>query len=74
MPPYKPLPCRDVKRKLESLGFSIISQKGSHVKFIKYEQNETITAIVPKHKEVASGTIKSIIKQAMLSQDDFDNA
>jgi predicted RNA binding protein YcfA (HicA-like mRNA interferase family) len=31
----KPIPYRDVKRKLESAGFSIATQKGSHVKFLK---------------------------------------
>ncbi len=74
MPPFKPLPYKDVRSKLEALGFSIISQKGSHIKFVKYTQEGTITAIVPKHKEITAGTVKSIIKQAMISQEEFDNA
>ena len=74
MPPFKPVPYREIKRKLESMGFSIISQKGSHVKYIKYVPQGTITAIVPNHKEVTAGIVKSIIKQAMISQNDFDNA
>ena len=74
MPPFKPFPFREVKRKLESLGFSIISQKGSHIKFIKYLPEGTITAIVPRHKEITPGLVKSIIKQAMIDYDTFDNA
>jgi predicted RNA binding protein YcfA (HicA-like mRNA interferase family) len=74
MPPFKPVPFREVRRKLESLGFTIISQKGSHVKFIKYNEQGTITTIVPNHKEISAGTIKSILKQAMVSFDEFDNA
>jgi predicted RNA binding protein YcfA (HicA-like mRNA interferase family) len=74
MPPYKPLPFKEVKRKLEKLGFNVVSQKGSHIKFAKFVQVGTITAVVPKHREVSSGTLKSIIKQAMLSNEEFINA
>lgn len=74
MPPFKPIPFREVKRKLEVLGFTIISQKGSHIKFVKYVSDGTITAIVPRHKEISPGLVKSIVKQAMISYDDFENA
>lgn len=74
MPPNKPLPFREVRRKLLALGFVEISQKGSHIKFIRYIPEGKITAIVPKHKEITGGIIKSIIKQAMITQDIFDNA
>ena len=70
--PNNPLSFRDVKRKLESMGFGIISQKGSHIKFVKYIPGGTITAIVPHHKEISIGTLKSIIKQAMLDEKIFD--
>jgi hypothetical protein len=33
--PPRPLPYCEVKRKLESAGFTEVSQRGSHVKFIK---------------------------------------
>jgi predicted RNA binding protein YcfA (HicA-like mRNA interferase family) len=74
MPPFKPIPFREVKRKLETLGFSVVSQKGSHIKFVRYVPEGTITAIVPRHKEITPGLVKSIIKQAMISYDAFDNA
>ncbi|ULH28889.1 type II toxin-antitoxin system HicA family toxin [Leptospira weilii] len=48
---------REVKRKLERFGF----RKGSHVKFIKITEFGTLTAIVPKHKEIAIGTLRSIL-------------
>jgi predicted RNA binding protein YcfA (HicA-like mRNA interferase family) len=47
--PLKPLPFREVKRKLEINGFQEVSQKGSHVKFIKESANEIRTTIVPHH-------------------------
>jgi HicA-like toxin of HicAB toxin-antitoxin system len=31
----KPLPFREVKRKLEAAGFSLAGQTGSHIKFVK---------------------------------------
>lgn len=36
--PLRPLPYREVKRKLEAAGFAEISQKGSHVKFSRQSQ------------------------------------
>mgnify|MGYP003384894936 FL=1 len=38
-----------------------------------YQDYEIRTAIVPNHREVAVGTLKSILRQAMLSQDEFEN-
>ncbi len=43
--PLKPLPYRDVKRKLEAAGFEEVTQKGSHVKFAKSTDEGTRTAI-----------------------------
>jgi predicted RNA binding protein YcfA (HicA-like mRNA interferase family) len=74
MPPFKPIEFREVKRKLEALGFAVVSQKGSHIKFAKNVTEGKITTIVPKHKEISAGIVKSVIKQAMISYDEFDNA
>lgn len=70
--PLKPLPFRQVKRKLEAAGFQVIGQKGSHVKFAKETPEGRRTAIVPDHKEIAPGTIGSILRQAGLSIDEFE--
>lgn len=69
----KPLPYRIVKRKLEAFGFSEVSQTGSHVKFAKVTDEGTRTATVPKHKEIAAGTLRSILRQAGLNESDFEN-
>jgi predicted RNA binding protein YcfA (HicA-like mRNA interferase family) len=71
--PLKPLPYRKVKRKLEAAGFQIVSQKGSHIKFAKETLEGRRTAIVPNHKEITIGTIGSILRQAGLSVDEFEN-
>ena len=68
----KPLPYREVKRRLEAAGFNEVGQTGSHVKFAKTTDAGTRTATVPKHHQVAAGTIRSILRQTGLSADDFD--
>lgn len=52
--PLKPLPFREVKRKLEAVGFEEVSQKGSHVKFAKITDEGTRTAIVPNKLEIST--------------------
>jgi len=45
----KPLPFREVKRKLEAAGFKEAGQTGSHLKFARTTAAGTRTATVPKH-------------------------
>lgn len=70
--PLKPLSFREVKRKLEAAGFAQVSQKGSHVKFSKDSEHGTRTAIVPNHAEIAIGTLRSILRQAGLTPEEFE--
>jgi predicted RNA binding protein YcfA (HicA-like mRNA interferase family) len=67
----RPTPYREVKRKLEAAGFAIAGQTGSHVKFTKTTSEGTLTATVPRHREVAAGTLRSVLRQAHLSEDEF---
>jgi predicted RNA binding protein YcfA (HicA-like mRNA interferase family) len=70
--PLRPLPYRDVVRKLNAAGFAESTQKGSHVKFVRYDADVVLTAIVPRHREVSVGTLRSILRQAHLSSDEFE--
>lgn len=69
----KPLLYREVRRKLLKAGFYEEAQTGSDVKFAKTVANGMITTTVPKHREVASGTLRSIPRQAHLTESEFDN-
>jgi len=69
----KPLPFREVRRRLLQLGFVEVGQTGSHIKFAKITGEGTRTTTVPKHREVASGTIRSILRQAGISEEEFRN-
>ena len=51
---------------LTRAGFYIVSTKGSHVKLRGIRFGKLQTVIVPKHKEVAYGTLQSILKQAAM--------
>jgi predicted RNA binding protein YcfA (HicA-like mRNA interferase family) len=57
---------------LEAAGFAEVSRKGSHVKFVRRTGQIARTAIVPEHREVALGTLRSILRQAGLTPDDFE--
>jgi predicted RNA binding protein YcfA (HicA-like mRNA interferase family) len=51
----------------QKLGFSQVRQKGSHVVMLRGEKG----CVIPKHKELALGTLRSAIKQAGISVDEF---
>ena len=70
--PLRPLSYRQVKRKLEKAGFTIVSQRGSHVKFVRYNSDGAQTAIVPYHREISVGLLRSILRQAGLTPNEFD--
>lgn len=53
---------------LEQIGFSFISQKGSHVKL---RNDDGRVVIIPMHNELARGTLKSILHQASIDVDEF---
>ncbi|MEQ1888116.1 MAG: type II toxin-antitoxin system HicA family toxin [Alphaproteobacteria bacterium] len=45
---------------------------GSHVKFSMRSAAGVRTTIVPKHREIATGTLRSILRQAGISPEEFD--
>jgi predicted RNA binding protein YcfA (HicA-like mRNA interferase family) len=68
----RPLPFREVKRRLEAAGFVEATQKGSHVKFVRRAGEVVDTAIVPKKVEIPVGTMRSILSQAHISINEWD--
>ena len=68
----RPLPYREVRRKLEVAGFVEHSQRGSHVKFVRTDPEGARVVIVPRHSEVRVGTLRSILNQAGLTPDEFE--
>lgn len=58
----------EVVRALSRAGFAHVGQKGSH---IKMRHADGRTAIIPNHKELARGTLVSILRQAGLTPTGF---
>ena len=68
----KPESFREIKRRLERAGFVEVSQKGSHVKFVRHLGNVVDTVIVPNKREVPVGTLHSILNQAQMTLDEWE--
>lgn len=64
---------KEILRALQQAGFSVISQKGSHIKLRGIKQGKIQTVIVPDHKEIARGTFSSILNQANLTRQEFES-
>ena len=60
----------DAVRALQHLGFVIARQRGSHIVLRRASQG----CVVPNHRELKSGTLSGLLKQAGVSVDDFVNA
>jgi predicted RNA binding protein YcfA (HicA-like mRNA interferase family) len=67
----KPISFRELRRRLLKAGFVEAAQSGSHIKFAKITSLGTVIAIVPKHQEVSPGTLRSVLRQAGISEKDF---
>ena len=70
MPNISPLPYRDVIKRLRKLGFVFRrATGGSHE--IWWNEKTKKTCVAPHHKDVKVGTIRSILRQAGISEEEF---
>jgi predicted RNA binding protein YcfA (HicA-like mRNA interferase family) len=70
MPPQLPIMSgREVIRVFESLGWQVVRQNGSHI--IMTKKNELVTLSIPDHREIAKGTLRSLIRAAGLTVTEF---
>jgi predicted RNA binding protein YcfA (HicA-like mRNA interferase family) len=69
MPALPQLSGRETVRAFETLGWKVSRQKGSHIILVKDEHIATLS--VPDHKEVAKGTLRSLIRSAGLTVSEF---
>lgn len=71
MPKLPRLSGKAAIRALEKLGFEQVRQRGSHVVLKRVTPNETRGCVVPLHRELMTGTLHGILKQAGVSPDEF---
>ncbi len=70
--PKLPLVSSDeVIKALNKKGFVKVRQAGSHIALQRHEEGKTKTVIVPVHREIAKGTLRSIIRKSELMVDEF---
>ena len=56
---------------LQRLGFTVVRQKGSHIRLQKRLLEKTVKITVPAHKPVKSNTLRIILKQANIELNEF---
>lgn len=67
MPELPRVSGREAIRVLEKLGFVVRRQRGSHVIL----RRGSVGCVVPDHKELKTGTLHGVLKQAGVSVEDF---
>lgn len=70
MPELPRISGKDALKVFSSLGFVQVRQKGSHVVLRRGSRG----CVVPLHKELAVGTLRSAIRQAGITPEEFVEA
>lgn len=63
---------QDVCAILAAHGFAQVRQRGSHIVMQRRSEAGTTTVPVPDHRELAIGTLRSIIRQSGLDRSLFE--
>lgn len=72
MPELKKISGKDcVKILCNKFGFEVVRQKGSHIILKKQTEKGKVGTVVPNHKEIKIGTLKSVLKLAKIDEPDF---
>lgn len=69
MPGLPRLSGREVVKVFAKDGWEKVRQRGSHVILVK--EGSWVTLSVPAHKEIAKGTLRSLIKTSGMSVEEF---
>ena len=69
MPSLPVISGREARRRFELLGWQFTRQRGSHM--ILTKPKSIVTLSIPDHREVAKGTLRSLIRLAGLTTEDF---
>jgi predicted RNA binding protein YcfA (HicA-like mRNA interferase family) len=61
---------RETVKALGKVGFKVDRQRGSHI-ILRQSQPPHRRIVVPDHKEIAQGTLRSVIRHAGLTVEEF---
>ena len=76
MPKLRRLSGPDVVKIMEKFGFTVFSQRGSHIKLKRItDMGEKQILTIPNHKELDTGICKAIFRQAVrfVPEDDLQS-
>lgn len=65
------LPYTSIIRALQRDGWTVVRQRGSHIRLQKHLGDELLKITVPAHRPVKSSTLAHILKQARLNIERF---
>jgi len=60
---------KETSKAFSKLGWHIVGQVGSHLVMTKAGQRANLS--IPQHKELSTGTLRSLIRAAGISVDEF---
>ena len=69
MPSLPVISGRKTVRTFENLGWQMARQRGSHIIMVK--DGEIATLSIPDHKEIAKGTLRSLIRTAGITVEEL---
>jgi predicted RNA binding protein YcfA (HicA-like mRNA interferase family) len=69
MPKLPRISSRECVRALEKVGFYFVRQKGSHI--VMRRDSPFAQTVVPENNEIPVGTLRSILRDADLSTEEF---
>jgi len=69
MPHLPILSSAEVVKAFERFGWQVARQRGSHIIMVK--EGEIATLSIPSHSDVAKGTLRTLIRSANLTVDEF---
>ncbi len=61
---------REMIRLLTKMGFRVVGSRGSHIR-LKKRNEKVLTVVVPDHRELAKGTLRSIMRKANLTLEEL---
>jgi predicted RNA binding protein YcfA (HicA-like mRNA interferase family) len=70
MPKVPAVSGEEAIKALKRLGFVFLRQKGNHAIL----RRGSAGCVVPMHREISSGTLRGVLKQAGISEEEFRDA
>ncbi len=68
---YPSLPYHEIVRALQRDGWTVVRQRGSHIRVQKRVGDDLLKITVPAHRPVKRSTLAQILKQARIELDRF---